>query len=312
MNISVILCSFNRCECLAKALASVACLNLPEHVGWEVLVVDNNSTDGTREVVQDYCRRYPSHFRYLLEHHPGKSHALNAGIREARGEVIAFIDDDVIVEPAWLHNLTSSLQSGHWAGAGGRILPQGSFAAPPWIPLQDRYALAPLAVFNPGLTAGSLGEPPFGANMAYKRRVFEQYGGFRTDLGPGAGAGRPQKSEDSEFGHRLLEAGEQLRYEPSATVYHAIPEFRLKMRYFLGWWFDKARADVRAFGVPSGTRWRVAGVPSYLVLKLARSTVQWLFTAEPRRRFGAKIRVWVGMGEILECHRMAVEARRRP
>src|SRR5690349_7477494 len=99
-------------------------MKLSESVEWEVLVVDNNSSDQTREVVDEFCRRYPGRFRYLFESRPGKSCALNAGVREARGAVVAFMDDDVTVEPTWLQELTAALHNGQWAGAGGRILPQ--------------------------------------------------------------------------------------------------------------------------------------------------------------------------------------------
>src|SRR6516164_6667228 len=112
MRTSVVLCTHNRCESLAKALASAACLELPKLLDWEVLVVDNNSTDRTREVAEEFCRRYPTHFRYIFERQQGKSHALNTGIREAQGDVIAFIDDDVTVEPTWLRHLTAALRSG--------------------------------------------------------------------------------------------------------------------------------------------------------------------------------------------------------
>jgi glycosyltransferase involved in cell wall biosynthesis len=84
MNISIILRTYNRCESLAKTLESTAALRLPESVEWEALVVDNNSTDQTREVVGEFCRHYPGRFRYLSEPQQGKSHALNAGIREAQ------------------------------------------------------------------------------------------------------------------------------------------------------------------------------------------------------------------------------------
>ena len=67
MNITVILCTYNRCQILVKALSSVALSRLPEPVAWEVLVVDNNSRDRTRDVVADFCRRYPGRFRYLFE-----------------------------------------------------------------------------------------------------------------------------------------------------------------------------------------------------------------------------------------------------
>src|ERR1700730_15808052 len=123
MDITVVLCTYNRSKSLASALSSAAALVLPESVEWEILVVDNNSNDGTREVVADFCSKYPSRFRYLFEPQQGKSRALNTGIREARGSILAFMDDDVTVESKWLQNLTSNLNSGEWSGAGGRILP---------------------------------------------------------------------------------------------------------------------------------------------------------------------------------------------
>jgi glucosyl-dolichyl phosphate glucuronosyltransferase len=311
MMTTVILCTHNRCESLRKALASVACIELSELVDWEVLVVDNNSNDQTCEVVDEFCQRYGGHFRYLFELRQGKSHALNLGIREARGDVVAFIDDDVTVEPTWLQNLTASLRGGHWAGAGGRILPQSPFVPPDWIPLTHRYALAPLAIFDPELKAGPLAEAPFGTNMAFQRTVFEKHGGFRTDLGPGVGGGHPQKSEDSEFGHRLLAAGERLRYEPSAVVYHAISPNRLHKRYFLNWWFDKGRADIRAFRNPADTTWSLAGIPLYTLLRLTVWTLAWILAIDRRKRFGAKLRVWIAAGEIVECYRISRETRRQ-
>jgi glycosyltransferase involved in cell wall biosynthesis len=301
---SVILCTFNRCEILSKALASAAGLELPNSAAWELLVVDNNSTDRTREVVQEFCLRFPSHFRYLFEPRQGKSYALNTGIREARGDVIAFIDDDVVVESSWLHHLTAALHDGHWAGAGGPIRPQQPFTPPDWIPLDDRYALAPLALFDPRLAPGPLAEPPYGTNMAFHRSMFEKYGGFRVDLGPGTADGNPQKSEDSEFGHRLIGAGERLRFEPLAVVYHAVPPSRLEKSYFLDWWFDKSRADIRIFGIPADVRWAVAGIPLYKVRRLVIWTLRWLLALERRRRFGAKLRVWSLAAEIVECYRL--------
>src|SRR5712692_10838040 len=117
MKISVIVCTFNRCATLAKALESLAASTLERSVDWEVLVVDNNSSDQTREVVEHFRNHDPSRFTYLFEPQPGKSHALNAAIRHAKGEILAFMDDDVTVEPNWLQNLTAALHTGEWAGA---------------------------------------------------------------------------------------------------------------------------------------------------------------------------------------------------
>ena len=305
MDITVVVCTFNRCQSLEKALESIAASVLPESIEWEVLVVDNNSSDQTREIAERFCKRPDVCFRYVFEPKPGKSHALNRGIRDSRGTVLAFTDDDVTVTPGWLQILTSGLRDGEWAGSGGRIVLDRAFSPPQWLPRDQTYALAPLTVFDPHIEAGPLLETPFGANMAFQRRVFQEYGGFRTDLGPGLGHNIPQKSEDSEFGHRLLAAGERLRYEPAALIYHSLPQSRLQKSYFLSWWFDKARADVHAFGLSPGTRWSIAGIPLYLFRRLAVWTVRWLVAVEPHKRFSAKVRVWGKLGEIQECYRLA-------
>jgi len=303
MKITVILCTYNRAKTLAKALESISASILPSEIDWEVLVVDNNSRDQTREVAERFCILFPGRFRYLFEPQPGKSHALNAGIREARGSVLAFTDDDVMVEPTWLQKLTTALDTGEWAGVGGRVLPERTFSPPRWIPLRDRYALAPLAVFAPDIEAGRLSEAPFGANMAFQKRLFEKYGDFRTDLGPRPGS--EIRSEDTEFGDRLLAAGEPLFYEPSAIVYHTVPQERVQKKYFLRWWFDKARADIRASGIPTDAKWFVAGIPLHLFPRLAAWTLRWLVASRPAERFSSKLKVWGVAGTIVECFRLS-------
>lgn len=309
MHIAVVLCTYNRCESLAKTLQSTSRLRLPESVEWEILVVDNNSTDQTRAVVEEYSQRYPGRFSYVFEPCQGKSHALNTAIRKSEGEILAFLDDDVIVEPTWLQNLTGALHDGRWAGAGGRILPEPGVSLPPWVPRDERYGLAPLAMFDLGSGADVLSEPPFGANMAFRREMFQKHGCFRTDLGPRPGSAI--RSEDTEFGGRLLAAGERLRYEPSAVVYHALPNERLRKQYFLGWWAGKGRAEVIQLGIPAGARWFCLGVPLFLVRRLCVWTLRWIVIANPARRFGCKIKVWKTFGAIKECFRSSRGARRR-
>src|SRR5579859_41930 len=138
MNITVILCTYNRSQSLADTLESLVRSEMPESVDWEVLVLDNNSKDDTRAVVESFCNRYPQRFRYLSEPQPGKSHALNSGIRAARGHILAFTDDDVLVEPTWLRELTANLLNGEWAGSSGRTLPEPGFLVPGWLPLNER------------------------------------------------------------------------------------------------------------------------------------------------------------------------------
>jgi glycosyltransferase involved in cell wall biosynthesis len=307
MNVTVILCTYNRCHSLATALESVAASQLPDSISWEVLVVDNNSKDKTHEVVEELGQRYPGRFRYLFEPQQGKSYALNTGIREARGEILAFMDDDVMVDAKWLQCLTAVFQKEEWAGVGGRILPERTFTPPAWLSLEGKYALAPLAMFDLGPQPGELVEAPFGTNMAFRKEVFEKVGGFRTDLGPRPGS--ETRSEDTEFGFRALGAGQRLRYEPSAIVYHSLPAHRLRKEYFLAWWHDKAQADIRVFGLPQGTKLQIAGVPLYFFRRLANWTLQWITTIDPALRFSCKLKVWMVLGDITECYRLSARAK---
>lgn len=301
MDISVIICTYNRCEDLSLALTSLAASNIPAAVEWEVLVVDNNSKDRTKEVVDSFVLRSPGRFRYIFEPRQGKSHALNSGIRAATGEVIAFTDDDVVVEPDWLSNLTQNIRNGNCAGAGGRTLPPRTFTPPEWLPQGGRYTLAPLALFDRGSDSCVLTDSPFGNNAAFRKSLFAKHGGFREDLGPQPNAGVPQKSEDSEFGTRVLLAGEKLIYEGSAILYHAVPKTRLDKKYFLDWWYDKARADVQAFGSSETRLW---GLPLTSLRRLPVWSLRWLFATNSPRRFDCKLKVWSLAGTIVETTRM--------
>lgn len=303
MKVTVILCTYNRCQSLARALESIALSAVPDSIQWEVLVVDNNSTDRTRETVEDVSQRYPGRFRYLFEAKQGLSNARNAGIFGSRGDLVAFTDDDVIVQPTWLQNLIAHLQRGDWAGAGGRVLLDNSFSCPKWLSLEEKHALAPLAIFDHQSDSCELTETPFGANMAFRREVFERFGGFRVDLGR-CGNGM-LGNEDTEFGRRLFAAGERLRYEASAVIYHPVPENRLQKQYFLTWWFDKGRSDARELGVENGHEWHVAGVPLYRLRRLAMSTLRWTISVHQPKRFSNKLMAYWNAGIVRECYKLA-------
>jgi glycosyltransferase involved in cell wall biosynthesis len=301
MKITVILCTYNRCETLAKALDSIARSTLPGSVDWEVLVVDNNSQDETRKVTEDFCRRFPGRFRHLFEPQQGKSYALNTGIREAQGDVLAFMDDDATVGPEWLGKLTGGLLDGEWAGAGGRIILEWPASLPGWLAVDGPLARHPFPGFDKGHEATQLIGPPFGANMAFRKEMFKKYGGFRTDLGPSPNRDVPRPNEDTEFGRRLIAAGERLRYEPSAVVYHPVPEDRINKKYFLEWHFDNGRADAREF--------RVRPVREFS--RLAVWTLRWTVALEPRARFFRKLVVWQKAGKLVECYRQSRGATRQ-
>lgn len=307
LDITVILCTHNRCGDLVRALESIAASRVTSSVTWEILVVDNNSTDETRNVVEGFCQRDPGRFRYHFEPKQGLSYARNAGIANSRGEILVFTDDDVTVEPTWLQNLTAASHEQDWSGAGGRTLPAQKFTPPPWLPnnLGDWGGIF-CAYFDLGEAACELRRPPYGANMAFRRSMFAKYGGFRTDLGrnPGDKIG----NEDTEFGRRLIAARERLRYEPLAIVYHPVPEGRITQEFFFSWWFDYGRAMVRE----RSEQPRVWGIPrDYLsLLRLAAGmpalTLRWLFAGTIQQKFRYKCWIRHAAGQMSELYRRSV------
>jgi glycosyltransferase involved in cell wall biosynthesis len=313
MKISVILCTYNRCQILPKALESIAASRLAESVPWDVLVVDNNSTDATRKVVEDFCARHPSRFQYLFEPKQGKSNALNTGIRRATGDVLAFTDDDITVAPTWLANLTAPLEFGKWSSAGGRIHLANDFRCPSWLGLEGECSLGGvLGFFDRGDEPREFTEPFWGGNVAYRRDIFDKYGFYRVDLG--RTAGEMLSNEDTELSGRILAAGERLWYEPSAVVYHAVPYDRLSKGYFLKFGYDQGRSRVREtanrpdiLGIP---RWCFS-IPLTVFRMLIPRMRKWLFSRNPKERFFYKWAVWGTVGMIVELPRAWAEQKRR-
>jgi glycosyltransferase involved in cell wall biosynthesis len=309
MLITVIVCTYNRCQVLAEALESIAASVMPSDVEWEVLVVDNNSSDRTHEVIERFRNQYSGRFRYLLEPRQGLSFARNAGVFDSRGDVVAFTDDDVIVEPTWLSSLTITLQSDKWAGVGGRVVPRWDRRPPRWLSPSGCLLQGPFVALDLGPDQLPMLQAPVGANMAFRKEVFGKYGGFRTDLG--RSAENLLSREDSEFGDRLLAAGEHFLYEPSAVVYHPVPDERLNKKYLLSWSFGDGYSSFVMSGNSLQYNWLCAGVPLHLFRRLARWSAQWLATINPARRFECRMKVWSIAGAIWASHQRSLGARRR-
>lgn len=135
-------------------------------------------------MVEEFGHKHPGRFRYRFEPQQGTSYAFNAGIREARGDILAFVDDDMTIESTWLQNLTAVLHDKKWAGAGGRVLLKRTFTPPRWLSLEGPYAMGcVLAFFDRGDKPSGLDWAPYRAGMAFRREMFEKYGAFRADLG---------------------------------------------------------------------------------------------------------------------------------
>jgi glycosyltransferase involved in cell wall biosynthesis len=297
--VSVILCTYNRAVLLEQALASLAQQALPEDSGVEILVVDNNSPDHTARVVQGFMSRHPERFRYVFEKRQGKSYALNTGIQEARGEIMAFTDDDVTFHPGWLTELVGPFDQAACLGVGGRIVPVWTVNKPEWLQLEGPHRLMSTIVrFDLGEDTCPLKTSPFGANMAFRREAFRKYGLFRTDLGPNAGT--EIRGEDTEFCRRLINAGESLVYAPRSIVYHPVEKRRTEKSYFLSWYFDYGRATVRENG--RSKNWlSVFGIPAYYLFRsLPLHLLRWILATSPPRRFYFKLNTYLILGKLSE------------
>ena len=228
MDISVIICTYNRSESLRKTLESIKEMSVQADLSWEVIVVDNNSKDNTRQVVEDFGRSSGLNVRYVFESNQGLSYARNAGIKEAKGEIIAFTDDDVIVGKNWISTINKIFNENNVGCIGGKILPIWEKSCPKWLTKDLYYCLALLDYAE---TTFYMDSPYiFGANFAVKFSLFQKYGYFNTILG--RRANKLYGEEDIEFFQKLIERGERILYSPDVLVYHCIPEHRMRKSYF--------------------------------------------------------------------------------
>jgi glycosyltransferase involved in cell wall biosynthesis len=299
--ISVVVCTYNRASSLAAMLESLAQMSVPLDLPWELIVVDNNSTDNTRAVVTEFLSSSGLYGRYLFEAKQGLCYARNRGAEEASGEIIAFTDDDVRVTPNWLRELAATFREFNCIGVAGKSVPAwNGLKKPAWLVTNGPYCLArgPIVDFDLGNEAREIRCAPWGVNMAFRKAAFEKYGGFRTDLGVSGSGGI--LGEDTEFGKRLLDYGERIAYSPHAVVLHPVEQQRLTKEYFLRYYFRVGRTEIRVEGGPEGAV-VYFGIPRYLFRTLLERCKCWLFTLEAKERFYLKARVYSLVGQMCEA-----------
>ena len=311
MKYSVVIATYNRAAELRATLASLAALR-PDGP-WEVLVVDNNSTDDTRAVVTAAARTFPTTLTCLHERQQGRSPALNTGIRAARGEIIATTDDDVRVPADWLNAAAKGLQALGCDFVGGRVLPIWRAERPAWLPDHGGKAWAVIALLDYGPQPLEFGaRVPLGVNMAFRRTAFDRAGLF--DPRTGRRAGTLLGQEVREWCIRARRAGLRGYYVPGLVVEHVIPADRLNKGYFRRWFYwrgisrallyEQARLDMEApeqTTVDFSRVRHVAGVPGYLYRKAAAAVVDWaraVWRRDPIAAFDAEVWLWFFAGIV--------------
>ena len=196
----------------------------------ELLVIDNNSSDNTKEVVMSIAEK-DSTIKYYFESKQGLSEARNSGIKLSKGDIIAFVDDDVYFDPFWLIEVVRIFQDYPEASCmGGKSIPQFEIGKPDWI---TDNLLTLYGSTNSGDTIKWMLYPehPFGLNMAFKRAAFDQIGVFNLGLG------RKKKNllsnEESEVFWRVNQTGLRVIYTPKALLHHRIPHERTRKEWVL-------------------------------------------------------------------------------
>jgi glycosyltransferase involved in cell wall biosynthesis len=262
-SLSIILCTYNRARSLARALAALCAGSGAARA--ELVVVDNNSTDRTADVIKSFTGGRLS-VRYLLEPRQGLSYARNAGILSTAAPVVAFTDDDVEPDPDWIDAVLSAMaRHPEAAWVGGKVLPLWQVAPPAWL---DQSHWAPLAVADYGESELIIEDSRplclVGANLAVRREALIASGLFATDVQRvGAGGGT---TEDHELQLRMRAIGLRGVYDPSLIVRAPVDPVRLTKRFHRAWHYrhgrSYARMSVPEFERTSRGRW--IGVPAHV------------------------------------------------
>lgn len=286
MNLTVAICTWNRCQLLRKTLQQMTKLEVPDGIEWELLIVDNNSSDATAQVIAEFRDRLP--LRSVFEAVPGTSHARNRAVREAAGEYIVWTDDDVLVGEDWLAAYVAAFR--RWPTAavfGGPIEPWFEGSPPAWLArafgtVAGAYAALDLGPRPIPLTYDRY---PYNANLAARTEVHRRVP-YDTQLGPRPGD--TMRGEEMVLVRELLAAGEQGWWVPEARVRHFIPRERQTLRYLRGYYYGGGKVLALLENGVNASSSTFLGRPVWLWRQAV--TYEALFQL---RRFVARPEVWV-------------------
>ncbi len=278
MLITAVVCTYNRKELLEKQVATIAAMDDADSDAFEVVYVDNNSTDGTREEFARVCAGRPQ-FRYVLEGQQGSSFARNRGAQEARGEYVWFLDDDSLPDKGALRAYLAALPQWMPEVATGPIIPRAETPVPWWFDLEARQLSAYLARTDYGVETRILDKGmAWGPNLVVRKDVLLQVGGFSKELGV-FGESRGGGEED-ELQGRIFAAGGRLLYVHDAPVVHLVLPKQMVFAKYLRQRVDRGRSAGRELAMRGkrgpgmvGTAARMAGHLGFSGVELVRGRV---------------------------------------
>lgn len=248
IELSVIVCTKNRAKKLASLIQCLGSQEGIEKLNWEIIIVDNNSTDNTKEVAYAFCEGSNLRINYIFEPRTGLSIARNIGILTSKGSYLLFLDDDVLIPKEFLSNALYGVQEfPEFHIFGYRVLPDWEISKlkPPfWLTFKKPFHILQsfLPVHDLGVEALSYpnrhAKNPIGAGFLVKKEVFEKIVPFREELG----AGQSGVCEDTEFFWYAILHNFKILYWPYAVVYHPVLPGRPTLQYVHKWYFNLGRS----------------------------------------------------------------------
>lgn len=293
MDLDLIIPTYNRASLLKDCLESVLSAARPTGLNVRVVVVDNNSRDNTKEVVQSFVGQGEFAVSYLFVARPGKSAALNEALAQTDGEFVGLIDDDEQIDPAWFEVAYREFSaSPPMDYIGGPCYPNWEHAAPDWLP--SAYPGAIGIVLRPERVAFSpeFGGMLMGGNAIIRRATLQKVLPYPEQLGK---IGKKIRSgEDEVIYHRLLDIHAQGMVVPDLIIYHWIPAERMTKRYFRRWVIGR--------GISIGSQLRkrgfqeagLLGIPRYKFGDSLRAIGLMLTSRSEQKRITAQL-------TILDC-----------
>ncbi len=277
MLISVLIATYNRCDSLKKMVDSFFLQQFDNSYEFELLLIDNNSTDSTKSYVNELIQQHKTNVRYIFEPRQGKSNALNTAIASARGEILAFTDDDVVIDINWLNNIARFARENEFDAVGGKVVPVYPANTPQWIKDYKNILNGPIVNYDNGDSIqkydGKL-LPFIGANMVIKKNVFESLGDFNVEFGPGAGT----MGEDTAIFRKIFNNGKTIYYVPDVLVAHPVERSRITLTYIANWSIGmgqyyalkeiNAPGLIKYFGVPRYLYWAILKILFKMIIAI--------------------------------------------
>lgn len=307
MKITVAICTWNRAALLDRTLDEMGKLRIPAGVDWEVLVVNNNCSDHTDEVLAGHAGRLP--VRRLFEPRQGHSHARNCAIDAATGELILWTDDDVVVAPEWLAAYAAAAEAYPEASYfGGPIEPWFGGDRPAWMLRHWKLieGIYVLRDYGPEVRPLASHESPAGANMAFRTDGLRK---LRFDVNLGRVAASLSGADDTDMIERFQKDGQLGIWVGDARVKHFLPAERLTEDFYQSWYEGAGRTEIRQHGLAKCPQ--LFGMPRWALLKYLRAQIKtWCLAPGKSERWLISYRESATMlGFLLEAReRLKLEA----